>query len=305
MIGKGRQGLCLLLCLILSSVASTASGQELRAEVEIQADGLGASVDRGLLASLRQQLYELLNRTSWASISYTEPERIEAQFSLQLRELTPDGRWQGDLVVSARRPVYHSDYKTTVFLWRDRELSFTYQSGERLLFQGRETQHPLVMLLAYYVHLILASELDSFSPLRGTLLEPALQELAQEARSHSDWPGWVTEGKGRERLALLEHFSAPDDVPLRQAWYHYHRLGLDLLADSLPEGKTNVLNALTQLRDHTRQSGYSPWMTLVEDSKQTEVINLFKSATSEQKSSARTLLQDLFPSSQGHLQALQ
>ena len=243
MLGGYRTYCCGLLLLGLLSYTSQA--QELRAEVEVRTEELGTAVDHSLVSSLEIQLRELLNKTSFTPLSYTEQERIEARFSLHIHGLNEQGEWKGDLIINARRPVYHSDYKTTTFLWKDPQLSFSYRPGEPLIFQGRDTDHPLVLLLSYYVYLILVDDLDSFSPHGGDRLIDQLHELADVGRAHADWLGWEALGKGSERLTLLANYDQAEGRSSRQACYQYHRLGLDQLADSPQEARAQIMDAIT------------------------------------------------------------
>ena len=303
MLGGYRTYCCGLLLLGLFSYTSQA--QELRAEVEVRTDELGTAFDRSLVSSLEIQLRELLNKTSFTPLSYTEQERIEARFSLHIHGLNEQGEWKGDLIINARRPVYHSDYKTTTFLWKDPQLSFSYRPGEPLIFQGRDTDHPLVLLLSYYVYLILVNDLDSFSPHGGDQLIDQLRELADVGRAHADWLGWEALGKGSERLALLAHYDQTEGDSSRQAWYQYHRLGLDQLADTPQEARSQIMDAITSWSREDAHKHGQPWYTMLRETKLSEMISLFKGASSEEKAHLHSLLQELFPGTHAPLQSLQ
>ena len=95
MLGGYRTYCCGLLLFGLFS--HTSQAQELRAEVEVRTEELGTAVDRSLVSSLEIQLRELLNKTSFTPLSYTEQERIEARISLHIHGLNEQGEWKGDL----------------------------------------------------------------------------------------------------------------------------------------------------------------------------------------------------------------
>lgn len=295
---------CGIIVLGLSLSILKVSAQELRAEVEISASSSKTPPSPSWINALRQQITHLLNQTRWTMLSYKPEERIEALFRLELREQDSQGQWLGELQISARRPVHHTDYKTTTCLIRDKELAFSYTPGEALLYRERETDHPLTMLLAYYVYYLLASDLDSYSPLGGNPLIPQLLELAQEAEGHADWVGWQTRGKGNERRLLLERFENPEEEPLRQLWYHYHRLGLDQLADQPSEARLMILQQLRELSEKPALGLPSATLLQLKETKLQELISLYRSSPTAQKAEAYTLLDQLFPGNGDQLRAL-
>lgn len=292
-----------ILLLLASLTGGLSSAQEFRAEVEVRPQD-GVSLPATSRDALRQQLLNLFNQTQWTALRYLPQERIELQIGLILRGQTSEGWWQGELTIQARRPVYHSTYKTTTLLLRDAELSFPYEPGLRLRYQHDELDHPLTALLAYYAYYALASDLDSFSPLGGDALKSELSQIASLAEGHSDWTGWQARGKGSERRRLLERFEQAEERPLRQAWYHYHRLGLDQLADQPEEARQALLTALKDALAN-QPSGF-PTTTLrqLEETKLSELIELFRSSTPSQRAELRELLQELSPRSRERLQAL-
>ena len=75
MLGGYRTYCCELLLLGLLSYTSQA--QELRAEVEVRTEELGTAIDRSLVSSLEIQLRELLNKTSFTPLSYTEKSALK------------------------------------------------------------------------------------------------------------------------------------------------------------------------------------------------------------------------------------
>lgn len=303
MIQRSRQVLLALLVSCLWGLPAPA--QELRAEVDVRTSFAQGTTNAPLPPTLRQQLFTLLNQTRWTELTYAPHERVEVQLTLTLTGQTSEGLWRGELALHARRPVYHSDYKTTTLLLRDTEVAFPYGDGTPLLYRGRDTEHPLVMLLAYYALYVLANDLDGFSPLGGDQLAPTLLELAREAEGHPDWTGWQSLGRGNERRRLLERFELAEEQALRQAWYSYHRLGLDQLADDPEEARRQLLQSLVAFHDAAPQGFPSPTLLQLQETKLSELIATFQSSPPEQRSAVRELLQQLSPGAKDALRRLQ
>lgn len=292
----------LLLLGMISWVSATA--QELRAEVEIHSDAASGGLPPAQREGLRQQLLTLLNQTSWTTMRYLPQERIELQVGLTIRGKTPAGWWQGELTIQAHRPVYHATYKTSTLLLRDSQVAFPYELGQPLRYQREELDHPLTALIAYYVYYTLACDLDSFSPLGGDEMKSTLSLLASQAEGYSDWSGWQALGKGSERRRLLDRFELADEIPLREAWYRYHRLGLDELVDHPEEGRRALLDALQNIRSTQHLGLPSTTLQQIEETKLSELIELFRSSPPAMRAELRELLGELSPRSRERLQAL-
>lgn len=283
----------LILLLPLSLVIPQAKGQELSAELHISTDAIG---DLGVsgIEDLKHRLSEWLNTTRFTQEEYLPSERINCRISLRLVERQGDS-YQGELTLWAARPIYGTDYESPLLIWRDKDIAFEYRMGDQLVYNPQWVQHPLMAVLAMYAQLIIALDMDSFAPLGGTALWSSITTLQQSALSHADWIGWSPHkpgGRGRLISQLLD----PSSEPWRQAWYRYHRHGLDILEQSIPMGGEQILTELEAFASFRREHPNSSLIALLESSKITELHTLVGMASFPKRDNAFDLLHRLFPS---------
>ena len=138
-----------LVLLVLTLGLLPLRAQELRATVELRTEALG-SEGQIHYEGLRRQLTDLLGRTRWTDLAYKEGERIDVSFIFTLHERSEAGEYKGELVISARRPIYGTDYMSPTLLLRDPSITFTYLPGDPLTYQETEPEHPLVALCSFY-----------------------------------------------------------------------------------------------------------------------------------------------------------
>ena len=71
-------------------------------------------------------------------------------------------------LIQANRPVYNSQYTTTLYNNTDKNFNFEFAEFDQLNFNEEMVDNQLTALFAYYAFLIIGLDLDSFSPLGGT-----------------------------------------------------------------------------------------------------------------------------------------
>ena len=279
-----------LVLLVLTLGLLPLQAQELRAKVELRTEALG-SEGQIHYEGLRRQLTDLLGRTRWTDLTYKEGERIDVSFIFTLHERSEAGEYKGELVISARRPIYGTDYMSPTLLLRDPSITFTYLPGDPLTYQETEPEHPLVALCSFYALYVIASDLDSFSPLGGSRLQPRLSALVASAMSHPDWKGWSSTERGLSRTRRLEYLTSQEDERYRHS--------------SSPEEAREVLLAVTkELVELRKIRSRSVALSDLEQTKLPELIQLFRSAPQSERLLLSERLRQLFPTAGDQLQAL-
>ena len=118
--------------------------------------------------------------------------------------------------------------------------------------------------------------------------------------------GWSTSSKdSRNRYWLLDsYYNNPSSGTFRSFLYQYHRLGLDVMYQDLDGGYQAVLNALQTLSDMARKSTNMYCMNILGMYKSNEFVNMFSSASQEQKQKAVELLSVIDPSNSAKYEKL-
>ena len=81
--------------------------------------------------ALQQELYKFINDRKWCQYNLKNNERIECGLMINLTEVSGDVL-KGTMTVQLHRPVYKTNYKTTVLNFQDKKIQFTYDEGQPL-----------------------------------------------------------------------------------------------------------------------------------------------------------------------------
>lgn len=111
---------------------------------------------------------------------------------------------------------------------------------------------PLASLLAFYVNLVLAGEIDTYQPNGGTRIYEICREIALRGSASEYSRGWA------DRLKLANDLSA--NFGLRKAKFAYY-YGMDLLKDSKMEEAivefNNMTKGLYEVYDRSAKEHYT------------------------------------------------
>lgn len=292
----------LLLLLFLLPIHSLA--QELKAKVSVNVDRLG-SVDKTQFAELERQLTDMLNNTRWTNAVFTPAERIECSFAINLTSLQEERKYEGELYITAQRPVYNTSYQSPLIVYRDRDLNFEYQSFDAIEYNSNQITNNLVATVVFYAYFILALDFDSFSPLGGNIARNEMRQLVNSAgQANPDWKGWKAYENDYNRYAIAEALNDARQEPFRQFWYQYHRKGLDELVANIQRGRTSMLESLQLLEISWQANSLSPLLMIVSQAKLAELVKVAAQATSEEKQAAYKRLIKMFPTEGNTLDAL-
>lgn len=285
--------LCVI-CILLTSSAPSLHAQELRATVRISTDALG-SVDKSRYQSLENQILNLLNTTKWSNLRYAPNERIVCSFALNLLEVDDEVHHRAELSVTASRTVYNTNYTTTTFVFRDKDLNFDYASGDRLEFSPQNIDNSLSATLALYAMLIISVDLDSYASLGGDVMKTAINSLINTASTQPEWQGWKSMESDNNRASLAEKLLDTQSQQAREAWYTYHLKGLDQCSRQIEDGRRHIITSLISLKEWKQTHYRSPLLSLWETAKVEELTKLFELAPREERSQVYNILLDLFP----------
>lgn len=230
------------------------AAQEFFVEVKVQAPEIQTN-DRQVFTQLEQVIRDLINNRAWTEDTWEQAERIRGSLVFTLRSYDQStGQMSGNLQVSFARPVYGSDYNSTTFTYQDPDVRFRYRPNEIVEFQPNQF-NDLASLVGFYAYLALGLDEASFDTEGRASLQSALQ-VAQTAQASGAGGGWDRFASTRNRFWLIEDLLNPANEAFLQAWYRYHREGLDRLSNlaTQTQAKQAIAGAVMALKPlHTRQ----------------------------------------------------
>ena len=155
------------LFIITLMALSTLNAQDFQCAVSINANQISSSGNQQRYNEMRQKLYTFVHDRKWCQYNLKQNERIECSITINLTKASGD-EYEGTATLVLQRPVYKASYKTTLLSFQDKKVKFRYADGDELEFEENSNLSDLTSLIAYYLNLFIAVELDSFSPNGGS-----------------------------------------------------------------------------------------------------------------------------------------
>ena len=155
--------LLLLATLVLLLSSPIATAQELKAKVTINRSQISNTTE-AVFEALQNSLTAFINERQWTGMKYEEVERINCTFSITLKTYSEtDNSFTGTIQVQSTRPVYNSNYSTTIFNFQDENFNFTFQQFDQLEFRPEQVDNNLTAVIAYYAYLIIGMDMSAIS----------------------------------------------------------------------------------------------------------------------------------------------
>jgi hypothetical protein len=281
-----------LLLAALLCVGVAAQAQTIRCNVTLNTQKV-QSTNRALFETLKTEIDNFLNSYAWTNHTYQQFERIECNFIITLNEQQNESDFKGTLQVQAQRPVYGSIYNSPTINTIDNDFEFSYKENEILDFSENMHSSNLTSILAYWVYIVLGIDYDTFSLNGGAEWFSKAEHIAQNAQSEPK-PGWSSSSgmNRRNRYWLTENILGNKYTRERNAYYIYHRLGLDVMGEKPAEGRKQVMLALQEMQKIYQEKPDNAlyFYNIFFDTKAAEIVNIFSEATPAEKQAAYQLL---------------
>lgn len=284
-----------LVCLL-----ATARAQELNCQVTINSDQLMSKqvtgTDYSYLNQLKGLITEYMNNRRWSNDQFTASERINCSLNINLVKSSVQGTFEATAQIIVTRPVYGTNYETTIFNYVDRNFNFVYLPSTPVYYRENQYTDDLTSMLAFYANLILAVDYDTFSKRGGSPFVQRAFAIALQAQQGSPNDAWQAGSDQRKRYWLVENLQNPQLTLFRDAMYNFHRQGLDLFAANPVQMRKQTLDLLTNLRTVGQQLPYSVLVNVFFDAKAQELYNILFEGTPAERKRAFELLSFLDPS---------
>jgi len=290
-----RNSIILVICL-LTGVSMSLTAQELQARISINTSRLSSQSDKKAFQTLQQALNNFLNNRKWTNETFETNEKIVCNFLLNISEADDGNIYKASLTVQAARPIYNASYQSPLINFLDEAVIFHYVEYQPVDFNENRVSGTdplasnLTALLAYYVYMVLAMDFDSFSLKGGDPYFQKALQIVNNAPEGRDVTGWKSFDGLRNRYWLIENFTNARFAQIHDALYNYYRLGLDYMYDKEADARNSIMNTLSIMNTMNNDNPNSMIVQFFFVGKATEMINIFKKATPEEKQRARDIL---------------
>lgn len=283
----------LFIATLLALVSLAAKAQEFRCSVSINAQQVQTN-EKKVFDAMKQAIEEFVNNRKWTNAEFEPHEKLECNISLILSEQTSLTDFGGQLSVQLRRPVYNSNYTTGLMNFVEPDFQFSFNESQPLEFDLNTFYNNLSSTIGYYLYIMLGITFDSYGLMGGEAFFETAQTIVQTANK-SGYRGWKTTDGQKARYWWMENHTNPNYATLRQAYYYYHRMGLDMMTKDQTEARKNILQALQLVQQTNKKRTNLLGVTMFMDVKISEIVSIFTPAPQEEKKQVYDLVREISP----------
>ena len=292
--------IAILLFLFINIITSNA--QEIAATVTINTPKL-QNVDRKVFDVLKQQIQDFLNNQKWTEDVFEPEERIKVNVNLTITEEKSATSFAAKMTIQASRPVFNSDYETTLLLTVDDDIEFSYEQYQPIQYSQNAYTDNISAIFSFYAFYIVGADYDTFSSLGG---EPYFNKALEVQRLVPQGVvGWQPRGSSnRSRYWLIENTTNPRIRPFREAMYMYHRQGLDAFVSNPEDAKNKFVQALDDINKAAASYPNAMITTVFNSSKGDEILEVGKGLNKPQKAKVFDVMSRLDPANMNKYQGI-
>ncbi len=247
--------------------------------------------DKQIFDVMKQSIEDFVGGRRWTNINFEPHEQLECSISLILNSRTSATDFSGQLQLQLKRPVYNSTYTSGLFNYMEQAFSFSFNENQPLDFDMSNYYGQLSSTLAYYCYIMLGIYFDSFSPNGGEPFYAMAQQVAQAASGASGWD----QNNSRSRYWFVENHTNGAYADLHQAYYNYHRLGLDLMTKDQTAARQAIIEALRNVQSVHKARANLISVQQFADVKVQELLSIFTPAPPAERKQVYELVRSFSP----------
>jgi hypothetical protein len=279
-----------------------AGAQEFRCSVQVNPQKLltttqayESASDKKVFETMKQAIEDFVGGRRWTNLQFEQQEQIDLSIALILNTRSSATDFAGQLQVQMRRPVYNSTYTTGMFNYMESgNFSFVYTETQPLDFDLNNFYGNLSSTLGYYCYMMLGIYFDSYA-LNGGEPFYQLAQQVQQAAEQSGYVGWRSSEGGKSRYWFMENHTNGAYAELHEAYYNYHRLGLDMMTKDQPKARQAIIDALRNLQSVNKKRTNLLSVQQFVDVKIQEIVSIFTPAPPQEQKQVYDLIKEISP----------
>ncbi|SFU19642.1 protein of unknown function [Algoriphagus locisalis] len=249
-----------------------------------------------IFAQMKTSFEQFLNGRSWTTDEFRPEELIKGNLLITINDVPQVGTYNATVQIQTVRPVYGTNYESLVFNFADRNWSFDYIESQPLEFNRFTFLNNISSLLAFYAQIALGLDYDTFESRGGSDFFAAANDIVNNAQQ-SGRPGWTQSTSDRRNRYALNNDIYTSSVfsVIRDAYYLYHRQGLDILQIKPEEAHENMLEAVRIVANANKTQPNGIFTISFMDAKSDEITAIMKNASLEIRTELVELLLEVDP----------
>lgn len=267
--------------------------QELKCQISVVAPQV-QNTEKRIFQTLQKDIREFMNARQWTDDVFSEDERIECNFLINVTERISNDRYKATIQVQSSRPAYKTGYNTIMLNVQDNNVEFSYLENDPLVFQPNQHQNNLTSILAFYAYMVLGYDYESFGSRGG---EPHFQKALQVVNNAQNAPdkGWKAFEGTTNRYWLVENTLNPRLSKFRDVVYRYHREGIDVMQSDINRGREAITLCVEDLKRLRRDQPNSYLLQTFFSAKSDELVNIYSQAFPDIKNRVAADLKEMDP----------
>lgn len=260
----------LLICLVCQFSIS----QQFSSKVIVNSESLNQT-NNSVFKNLEQSIIFFVDKNQWSNDNLKDFEKIKLNILITINKYE-DGFFNADFEFQAFRPVLNSTYLTTIFKYVDKNIQFSFNEFDQILFSENQFQSNLSSLLAFYLNIVIGIDKDSYVYNSGEFYFNKSKNILNLANQKNN-SGWSSSSSGGvlNKFWLIDNLSSPNSKEFKDFIFNYHSNGLDLMHNDLKEAKNNIITYLSYLKPLKRRSPNSVLLKILFDAKSDEINEIF------------------------------
>ncbi|MEB2781347.1 DUF4835 family protein [Algoriphagus sp. C2-6-M1] len=281
--------------LIFFSYSLIGFSQELNFTVIINSDRARIQ-NTDVFRQMKTSFEQFLNGRSWTTDEFRPEERIKGNLLITINDVPQVGTYNATVQIQTVRPVYGTNYESLVFNFADRNWNFDYIESQPLEFNRFTYLNNISSLLAFYAQIALGLDYDTFESRGGSEFFAAANDIVNNAQQ-SGRAGWGQSTSDRRNRYALNNDIYTSSVfsVIRDAYYLYHRQGLDILQIRPEEAYGNMLEAIRIVAEANKTQPNGIFTISFMDAKSDEIASIMKNASLEIRTEIVELLLEVDP----------
>ena len=260
----------LFICLVFQFSIS----QQFSSNVIVNSESLNQT-NNSVFKNLEQSIIFFVDKNQWSNDNLKDFEKIKLNILITINKYE-DGLFNADFEFQAFRPVLNSTYLTTIFKYVDKNIQFSFNEFDQILFSENQFQSNLSSLVAFYLNIVIGIDKDSYVYNSGEVYFNKSKNILNLANQNNS-SGWSSSSSGGvlNKFWLIDNLSSPNSKEFKDFIFNYHSNGLDLMHNNLIEAKNNIITYLSYLKPLKRRSPNSILLKILFDAKSDEINEIF------------------------------
>lgn len=245
---------------------------------------------------MKTNFEQFLNGRSWTTDEFRPEERIKGNLLITINDVPQVGYYEATVQIQTVRPIYGTNYESLVLNFVDRNWNFEYIESYPLEFNRFTFLNNISSLLAFYAHIALGLDYDSFASRGGSDFFEVANDIVNNAQQ-SGRPGWLQSTSDRRNRYWLinDIYTSSVFSTIREAYYLYHRQGLDILQSEPETAYLNMVEAIRLVSEANKTQPNGIFTISFLDAKSDEISKVLMNASLELRTEAVKLLLEVDP----------